>query len=59
VAEVVEVLVSPDRRWRVEIRRDGRCHVFELGFLRVTTRRAELEVRLSNLGVKLADLRKD
>lgn len=53
------MLVSPDRRWRVEIRRDGRCQVFELGFLRATTRRGELEARLASLGVDLADLRKD
>jgi hypothetical protein len=59
VAEVVEVLVSADRRWRVEIRRDGRCQVFELGFLRATTRRGELAVRLASFGVALADLRKD
>ena len=51
--------MSADRRWRVEIRRDGRCQVFELGFLRATTRRGELAARLAQLGVDLADLRRD
>lgn len=59
MADVVEVLVSTDRRWRVEIRRDGRCQAFELGFLRATCRRTELETRLAELGVRLADLHKD
>lgn len=53
------MLVSADRRWRVEIRRDGRCQAFELGFLRLTTRRAELQDRLGALGVRLADLHED
>lgn len=59
VAEVVKVLVSADRRWRVEIRRDGRCQVFESGFLRASCRRWELEERLGALDVDAATLTED
>jgi len=56
VADVVQVLVSADRRWRVEIRRDGLCRVFDRGFLRATCRRHQLAARLAALGVDLVDL---
>lgn len=56
---VVRVLVSDDRRWRVEIRDDGTCWVFEHGFLRATVRRFELEKSLAGFGISLADLVED
>jgi hypothetical protein len=59
MAGVIKVLVSEDRRWRVDIRSDGRCEIRELGFLRATVRRWQLEARLAELGMNVDDLVED
>lgn len=59
VAELVKVLVSRDRRWRVDIRSNGRVEVRELGFLRLKTEEHRLRSKLADLGVDLDQLVED
>jgi hypothetical protein len=59
MAGVIKVLVSEDRRWRVDIRADGRCEVRELGFLRAAVRRWQLAEKLAEFGLSLDDLVED
>lgn len=59
MADLVKVLVSPDRRWRIEIRSDGRAEVRERGFLRLRTEEHRLRERLAKLGVDLDQLVED
>ncbi|HEV2928039.1 MAG TPA: hypothetical protein VGW74_05060, partial [Propionibacteriaceae bacterium] len=56
---VVRVLVSDDRRWRVEIRDDGTCRVLQDGFRVATVRRFELAETLAGFGLDIADLTED